>query len=548
VGRLHAQHADPVRVDQLKTAARGQALALAAIVALGLGLRLQVARHAPCFWDEGYLVEAAQSLAHAQRPQVSGLWQDGFFPLSTSALAPLSLAPLLALAPGPQALMAGRLWALLLQGLALLLLARAGARLGGWALGLLAAATYAAMPFAVEHGGRCFYHHLAVVLLLAAVNDGLEAHHSGRAAALARASLWGGLAVAVAYWLWWLPLAWAGLLLARRPRGWGLALGLAALGPCAALAVNVAPDPPGAWWSMKSLLWTSGLNAPHGAQALVSAVGADLTGLPFLAVGALGLLLAAWRWRGPWAWLALLGALCTLEPIRQRGAIPGIAYPFQLAAPLAALGAAALALAAWRSASPWRRWLAPLALALALWPVNMGWVNLLSFDPAPIEQLCAYFDAHAQPGDGVCGMPEINWRVGQRLRACDPFAVGAADGRATGFYLAGAPASRLAWDCRVTALRYAVVSRIHPLSVFRTRGVALTFLQMERQGWQPCFDNGTFRVYQDPRFDPQAAPKAPATLLLAPEFYRYAAADADAAGRPLDAAYARARAASLAAP
>jgi len=43
--------------------------------------------------------------------------------------------------------------------------------------------------------------------------------------------------------------------------------------------------------------------------------------------------------------------------------------------------------------------------------------------------------------------------VDARLR---PFAIGAAEGRAAGFYRTGAPASRLAWDCRLDNLRYAV--------------------------------------------------------------------------------------------
>ena len=118
---------------------------LAAIIALGLGLRLGVALRAPWFWDEGYVVEAAQGLSHGQRPQVSGLWEDGFFPLSTSQLAPLSAAPFVALAPPQDALLAVRLWALLLQGLAIALLAWLGQRLGGPALGLAAAALYACM-------------------------------------------------------------------------------------------------------------------------------------------------------------------------------------------------------------------------------------------------------------------------------------------------------------------------------------------------------------------------------------------------------------------
>jgi hypothetical protein len=518
---------------------RRETLILAAVIALGLGLRLSVAARAPWFWDEGYMVEAAQSLSHGQRPQVSGLWEDGFFPLSTSLLAPLSAAPLVALVPGPDAMDAARVWAVLLEGLVLVLLARLGMRLGGPMLGLAAAGLYALMPFAVEHGGRCFYHHLAVVFLVAALTDGIDLFHEARPAHLARASLWSGLAAASAYWLWWLPPLWGAMLLWQRPQGWGKALAWAAVAPLGVLVLNIAPDPAGAWWSMRSLWSASAADAPKGMESFFTAAAADLTRLPFLTAGLLGMGAAALRRKGAWIWLGTLTALLVLEPIRQRGDISGISYPFQMAAPLAALGAAWLALECLRKRAWPARISGVLVLALALWPVKMEWMRMLSFDPQPVGELAAYFDAHARPGDGVCGMPEFNWRLGPRLRVCDPFAVGAAEHRAAGFYLAGAPASRLAWPCQLNNVRYAVLSRIDVLSAFRTVGVPLTFLEVERQGWPKVFDNGTFRVYENPVFG--AVPSFGQTLLSAPEFYAYAATDAARAGQPDDAAYALAR-------
>ncbi|HXB97978.1 MAG TPA: hypothetical protein VNZ54_07985 [bacterium] len=514
-------------------------LLLAAIVAVGLGLRLSVALRAPWFWDEGYVVEAAQCLSHGERPQVSGMWEDGFFPLSTSVLAPASAAPLLAMASGPDAMLAARIWAVLLQGLAMVLLAWLGLRLAGPGLGLAAAGIYAVMSFSVAHGGRAFYHHLAVVFLLAALLEGLGLFEDNPGpTALARASLWSGLAAAVAYWLWCVPLVWVGLLLWKRPPGWAKALPWVALAPLVVLVTAVAPDPAGAAWSVRSLLWTSGLAAPQG-WAFFTAAFADLKGLPFLVAGLAGMVAAAWRGRGAWPWLALITALAVLEPIRQRGDISGISYPFQLAAPLAALGAAWLAVELWRAKAWALRPLALAPLALALWPVKTAWMNELSFAPEPVEDLAAYLDVHARPGDGICGMPEFNWRLEPRLRACDPFAIGPAEGRAAGFYLPGAPASRLAWPCGVAQLRYAVVSRAHVLSVFRTTGVPLSFLEMERQGWPKVFDNGTFRLYENPAFG--AAPSRGETLLSAAEFYRYAAVDAAKAGRPEANAYALAK-------
>ena len=524
---------------------RPQLLLLGLILGLGLGLRLNVALRAPWFWDEGYVVEAAQSLSHGQRPQVSGLWEDGFFPLSTSVLAPLTAAPLLALAPAKHAMLAARVWALLLQGLAMVLLAWLGSRLRSPGLGLGAAAIYAGMSYSVAHGGRAFYHHLAVVFLLAALLEGLALFDKERtkAGSLARASLWSGLAAAVAYWLWWLPAVWAGLLLWKRPQGWAKALPWVALAPLAVLGLALAQDWDGAWWSLRSLAWASQVAAPQGMLAQLKAAGANFKGLPFLAVGLLGTVWAAWQLRGAWAWLGLLTALAVLEPIRQRGDISGISYPFQLAAPLAALGAAWLVCQAWQARPKAWRLLAPLVLALALWPAKTAWMNQLSFAPAPVEELAAYLDAHASHWDGLCGLPQFDWRLGQGLRVCDPFALGAAEGRAAGFYLAGAPASRLAWDCRLDNLRYAVVSRAHVLSVFRTQGVPLAFLEMERQGWPKVFDNGVFRLYENPRYGAQ--PARGEAILAAPEFYAYAAADAATAGRPEAAAFAQARAKAL---
>ncbi|HTA17297.1 MAG TPA: hypothetical protein VK786_06090, partial [bacterium] len=414
---------------------------------------------------------------------------------------------------------------------------------GGPILGLAVAGLYAVMPYAVEHGGRCFYHHLAVVFLLAFLTDGLDLFEEARPASLRRASLWSGLAAASAYWLWWLPPLWGALLLWRRPQGWGKALAWAAVAPLGVLVLNVAPDPAGAWWSVRGLLSASAAGAPRGLETCLKAAAADLWRLPFLSAGLLGMAAAAWRRKGAWVWLATLTALLVLEPIRQRGDISGMSYPFQMAAPLAALGAAWLGLEALRARAWLPRMAGVLVLALALWPVNMEWMNLLSFDPKPVGELAAYFDAHARPGDGVCGMPEFNWRLGPRVRVCDPFAVGAAEQRAAGFYPAGAPASRLAWPCQLDKVRYAVLSRIDVLSAFQTVGVPLTFLEVERQGWPKVFDNGTFRVYENPAFG--AHPSFGQNLLSAPEFYRYAATDAARAGRPDDAAYALARAGAL---
>jgi len=269
-------------------------------------LRFSVALRAPWFWDEGYVVEAAQSLSHAQRAQVSGLWEDGFFPLSTSILAPLTAAPWWRGAGQGRA-----------AGCAGLGLAAAGS--GDLVVGLVGLA-FGRARFGIWRGGHlrghvlqrgpwwpAFYHHLAVAFLLAALLEGLALFQEPRpkAGTLARASLWSGLAVAVAYWLWWLPVTWAALLLWKRPQGWAKALPWLALAPACVLGLALArtrPAPPGACAvclgpAMFPRRRTGGVLESHRA---------DLMACPFWP-WPVGSGLAARLKRGAWLWLALLG-------------------------------------------------------------------------------------------------------------------------------------------------------------------------------------------------------------------------------------------------
>ncbi|HXC62994.1 MAG TPA: hypothetical protein VNZ67_01490, partial [bacterium] len=357
--------------------------ALAAIVALGLAWRLAVALRAPWYWDEGYMAELSHALGRLGRAQVGGLWEDGFFPLSTSVLAPLSAAPL-ANAPWWPAITGVRLWAVLLEGLSMALLARLAYRSRSPWLALATAGCYAGLSFAAEHGGRGFYHHLAVPFVLATLLVGQEVFEPGRRVRVALVSSSAGLAVAACYWLWWLPLSWAVLLAWKRPQGWLRGLPWMAAAPLAAVALNLWPDPVGGLWSVRCMLATSSVGGPHGLVALAMALAADLRALPFLAVGLLGLGLAARREGGRWGWFLACLACAVIEPVRQRGNISGMPYPFMLAAPLAALGAAYLAVTAARCRS-WPAWgAALLALFFYFKPVDLDWMRLWSFEPTPV--------------------------------------------------------------------------------------------------------------------------------------------------------------------
>jgi len=500
-----------------------------AVAVAGLLWRLSVALSAPWYWDEGYMAELAGALSTLSRAHVGGLWEDGFSPLSTSFLAPLSAAPF-ASAPWWSAMTGVRLWAVFLDCLALGALVALVRPSVHPRRALLAAACYALLPFAAEFGGRAFYHHFAVVLMLAALALGRGLFSGEKTPPVTAASLCAGLAAGTCYWLWWLPATWILLLAWKRPRGWILGLLWTALPPVALMAWNIWPDPAGAWWSIRGLMRLSG-GGPSGPGATVAAFWTTFRALPFLGLGLVGLCWAAFREKGPWPWFLVCLVCAIVEPVRQRGGLSvNLPYPFMLAAPLAALGAAVLAEAALRLGS-WRGGLAAAAvLALFLRPVNLTWLDTMSFAPGPVEGLKAFLQKDARPGDLVCGMPHFDWLLRPSLRVCDPFDMVASEGRSAGLYVAGAPATRFAYRCGLDDVRYAVVSRVHLLGIFRFDGVALTFLEMERAGWRLVFDNRTFKVYENPKFGVKPAPST--RILQEPDYYRRARDQAVLAGRP----------------
>jgi hypothetical protein len=395
---------------------------------------------------------------------------------------------------------------------------------------LLTAVCYAFLPFAVEFGGRAFYHHFAVVLMLATFALGQTLFLRDKLPAFRSASLCAGLAVASCYWLWWLPATWLALLAWKRPQGWIWGLIWTVLPPALVLAINIFPDPRGALWSVNGLLRLSG-NGPAGGHAFFVSARTTFAALPFLGFGLFGLAWAAIQKKGPWPWFLLCMACAVVEPIRQRGGLGvSLPYPFMLAAPLAALGTAVLVeslltLGSWRGVPA-----AAAVLALFLRPVDLSWLRTMSVDPGRAEELRSFLAKDAKPGDLVCGMPHINWLLRPSLRVCEPFDLVAAEDRASGLYLAGAPSTRFAYPCRMDDVRYAVVSRVHLLGFFRFDGVALSFLEMERAGWRLVFDDKAFKVYENPLF---GVPPDPAVRILqAPDFYRRARDQAGLAHRP----------------
>ena len=152
-------------------------------------------------------------------------------------------------------------------------------------------------------------------------------------------------------------------------------------------------------------------------------------------------------------------------------------------------------------------------------------------------------DGHARPGDLVCGLPNFDWTLRPELRDCEPSDIVAAEGGEAGFFVAGAPASRFAYPCRLEDVRYVVTSRVHLLGLFRFPGVALLFLRMERGGWPLVYDGRTFKVYENPRFG--ARPDPSVRILRDPQMEHLAWMQAVRARRPNLAAFAAARLAGL---
>jgi hypothetical protein len=508
---------------------RRPALVLLLVALLGAGLRVREARHAAWYWDEGFVAQVAADLGRGQRPQAGELWEDGFFPLTASFLAPASAAPFTRL-PGHNALQAVRLWAALLGGLAVWLLGRVGWRLGGPALGLAAAAALAVAPAAVALGALGLYHALGTVLALGALLARLRWQDEGRDA-LAWTALWlGGLAWAACYWLWWLPLA-LGLSLAwQRPR-WAWPAAALGAGPLA-LVLGLQ-------------LWLGGEAARFSALGIFSSARTALSwaGLlsvprdqPLAVLGLLGLLAL-----GPGRrWLLLGAGLGMADLLRQRGDLNANAYALLPLLPLLLLGLTAWARSLWVRGGA-RRLVALALLALGLGRFEMDGLRALSLDPETGRELAAAVQFHCKPGELVIGLPPLDWALRPRLRSAEPAQILAANGWAAGHLRAGLPASVWSAPVRFEDARYLVSGWLHHQALYPNRFLALPALRAEMEGWPLEAQGRAWGLYANPRFG--AKPDPQARVLYFSSAYQQAAQDAEALGLAEAAAFARRRAA-----
>jgi hypothetical protein len=509
---------------------RASALALLALALLGAGLRCWDGRRAPCYWDEGYVAQVASDLGRGQRPQAGELWEDGFFPLTASFLAPLSAAPFTRL-PGQDALHAIRLWAACLGGMSVLLLGLLGGRLGGAGLGLAAAAALAAAPLGVALGALGLYHALGSYLSLAALLLRLRAGEDADPVNAWGSLLAGGLAWASCYWLWWLPLC-LGLSLAwERPR-WILPALLAGAGPLALVIL--------------AQVWVGGASAQGNALGVVLSAHAaqDLSQLlrvprdqPLALLGWAGLFTLGPQRR----WLALGVGLGLADLLRQRGELNANAYALLPLLPLLCLGLAAGARSLWRRGAA-ARVLALLLLGLGLGRFRIDSLRALSLDLGAEEELSSTLHKLCRPGELVIGFPPLDWSLRPALRSAEPAQVLAADGIAAGVLRPGLLPSAWASPVRFEDAHFLVSTWLHHGSLYDYPRLGLPALRAELEGWPMVAQGERWGLYANPRFGASRDPQV--RILYFTSAYREAAESADALGMQGLAGFARARAAS----
>jgi hypothetical protein len=526
--------------------------ALLGLAVLGLGLRIWRACSADWYWDEGYLAELALDLGRLQRPHSGALWFNGVLPITSSWLAPLSAAPFTWFFP-KNALLAVRLWAAVLGAVSVVLLGLAGQRLGGWKLGLPAAALFSVGPFPVAFGGLGLYHHLSCALALASLWTALPPLPDEQAPPDWVPWLLAGLSAASCYWLWWLPLALCLRPAAARLWDWipRLALGFGPLALVLFLSLGLGNNDAQAMWKgMLSYNYTARYLAdlskfpsfypvPWKAAfgPFCDEMGKFLASFPAAWLGLSGLVLLgrrrAWIWAGPVLGLADL--------IRQRGCPVGCPYDFIPLLPWICLG---LALGAGRLASalPRLRWPGWVLAAALLVPCHLAWMERLFMAPPMARNLQAFLRTQHCEQDTVVAEPNVEWRLRQVCRPVEFSQTAAARGWSAGLLPAHLSKSAFAYDPSLEKARFLVTSPEDFDVEFGAPHVALEALVAEYEGWPKVFENPRFRVYANPRF---GGGRDPATRILGdPILYRQTAADAQALGHADWAAFALARAAS----
>ena len=514
---------------------RNYGIALALSVLALLGTRTWWASRHGFNADEGLVAEISDSIAHGRGPVAGAMIENGFAPLTAPPL-PLYASALFSRICPYNALRSARIWAILLQIAALLVAAALARRLAGPMAGLAAAWAFALAPSAAWLGSFAFYHHLGAVALLTAcffwvawIQEGAEPNFWGMAIAAA-------LAPACAYWLWWLPAGLLALLAARgdwRRALQGSALALAAL--ASSLAWNYGSDPES---FVGELAWMGHLGrdaGPAGLKEFFLSGGRLSLSMPLLFVGLIFLAASLRRQVGLliFPFYALFMGL--FEPLRQRANLAEIPYSLLIALPLA-IASCSLAF----QASGPKRWaLGALAILALAWQPKTYWLDLLALDGQRSGELCKFVESASCGDELVIGQSNYGWRLQGKPCIAEPAQLAAWQGMAAAFMPGNLPHSRFTREASLENSAYLVCSRSSVIYGMREPGTRLVFLEADRERWPMVWDNGSFRVFANPRRVGWQA--AMPSVIPDNRLYAEAEADARAQGRPELAEYAHGR-------
>jgi hypothetical protein len=503
----------------------------------------------PWYQDEGVTAEMAACLAAGRTPAIGAVKQNGLLPLSSSLLAPATISPLIRIL-GLDPMRAARLWAVFLGLACVALLALTGLVLARPLWGLASALFFAALPLAVDLGRMAFYHHLAAALSLLCLLAARQYLAKGRKLALAATSVLAGLALASAYWLFWLlPLLAALAVKRRQARELAWALPLACLPLAWSLAGGYGRAPEGFLKDLNLLSRQASIGINPWklfSSPLLAAVRVEWA-YPFFLVSLAGWAwwISQWKQRGKrvefgW-WMAVFGLACSLEAIRQRENLAFFSYPLIPALPWACLGLGAwaalcLQLIEKRKFLKAALWLVPLVASLAR-PFHPDSMKALSVDPAQARPLVSRLSTMLRPGDLVLGQVSFNWALPPQVTASDLDQAAAFEGKESPFLAAGYPPSRFITELSLEKARFLVMSTCIRMLNLHHGGARSVALKAEMAGWPLVWSNPGFQVFANPAFLPPGKyPKA--RVIDVPYIYDDAALDALAGGNSAAARFA----------
>ena len=501
---------------------------------LAFGLRMAHLHTLGWYPDEGAFTELALTLWRHGLPSIGAVKQTALLPMGCSWLAPALAAPWAGLAGS--AIIGVRLWTAVLAAATAIGLAHLGRTVERPWLGLAAAGAYAAWPLAVRLGAWSTYHHLAAALTV------LSALQAARFSFKPERQEWlklcwaMGLTLAAAYWVLWLAFLPLGLALRAERRAWLPAGLFALLTPLAVVfALGYSADPASFGIDLQTLTHITHADLPAWLQRIAPLYSLWMVfkSFPPFALGFAGLLLLAWQALreqrlSPATAAALALFLGCADVFRQRQNLEGFAYPLVLALPAACFGLGAFIDAALRSYQARQpRWiLAPAFIIAAFWPQpRFQTMDQLCARPAPANELLAKAGAELKAGDLVIGQAPLDWGFPAGVNVCQFDDLAVMNGEAVAFLPSGLPKSRFVFQAALQDAKWIVVSPYTQGFTFTQPACLLLGLQAEQLGFYKAWSNGTYDVYENPRFTGKR-PAFAERMLGYYNLYDQAAADA----------------------